>query len=234
MLIFNCTKATVDFFTVTRRRKKISLMSPSPEKMISDLNTLHDNEQWHWMIHTVKLNRKNVLVAMDTDTRFFMLFWGLRKGDVNGFIEQFHIRMVMHINLLMKIGDICQSTIDNSLTNYLEHHSKIAFVQRGDRSVQAHINDVTAILGYEYDLWNRMPNEEDIFQFDLRHNEILRKRKQDKDYIFPNYEFFHSWLVHYAHMEKLVLERTVDQYNNARSELRRLKYDYVNVEDIYW
>jgi hypothetical protein len=35
---------------------------------------------------------ENVLMAMDTDSRFGMVFWGLRKGNIQNFLEQFHDR----------------------------------------------------------------------------------------------------------------------------------------------
>lgn len=94
--------------------------------------------------------------------------------------------------------------------------------------------DVTAILRYEYDPWDQPPSEDNIFEFDLRHNETLRKRKHDKDYIYPNYEFFHSWLVHYAHMDEQALEISLNKYNEARSELRSFKWGYVKDEDLFW
>ncbi|HAU1129612.1 TPA: hypothetical protein JBI08_04650, partial [Legionella pneumophila] len=79
MLIFNCTKAAADFFTSIRKGKKTSPMSPTPKVALTEEPILHDHQHWHWMIHVTKLGNRNVLLAMDTDSRFCMLFWGLRK-----------------------------------------------------------------------------------------------------------------------------------------------------------
>ena len=36
MLVFNCTKAAVDFFTVTRKGEKVSDLEPAPHKSIAE------------------------------------------------------------------------------------------------------------------------------------------------------------------------------------------------------
>ncbi|MBX9703083.1 MAG: hypothetical protein K2X39_02910, partial [Silvanigrellaceae bacterium] len=90
MLIFNCTKAAADFFTTTRKGKKISPLSPAPKIGLSEEPILHDHHRWHWMVHVTKFGHKNVLLAMDTESRFCMIFWGLRKGNIQNFLEQFH------------------------------------------------------------------------------------------------------------------------------------------------
>lgn len=106
MLIFNCTKAAAEFFTITRKGKKTSPLSPTPKIGLMEENVLHNDQRWHWMIHATKVKGKNVLLAMDADTRFNMVFWGIRKGGVEAFLEQFHQRLAMHIFGLSNIGGL--------------------------------------------------------------------------------------------------------------------------------
>ena len=54
MLIFNCTKAAAEFFTSTRKGKKISPISPTPKIELAKEPILHDHQRWHWMVHVTK------------------------------------------------------------------------------------------------------------------------------------------------------------------------------------
>ena len=97
MLVFNCTRAAAEFFTVTRKGAKISPVAPAPEKTIADSlqvsttgaaalaktvdSQVQDGKQWHWLVHAIKVKRKNVLILMDYESRFAMTFTGLKKGD---------------------------------------------------------------------------------------------------------------------------------------------------------
>ncbi len=76
MLFFNCNKAAADFFTSIRKGKKTSPILPQPKISLTEEPNLHDQQSWHWMVHATKLGHRNVLMAMDTDSRFCMLFGG--------------------------------------------------------------------------------------------------------------------------------------------------------------
>lgn len=135
------------------------------------------------------------------------------------------------------MGDQNESILETSMKKYLENHHEYAFVQRVDRSVQAHINDALMNLQYEQYRWeDDVPTEEELFIFDLRHNDTPRKRKQDQDYIFPTEILFNTWLCRYANIGKQAVELTINQYRQTNSQLWRFPFavdlDDINLEEI--
>lgn len=96
---------------------------------------MHDHQRWHWMVHVTKFSRKNVVLAIDSETRFCMIFWGLKKGNIQNFLDQFHDRFSLHIVAVINMGGQDETMIKTSMEKFLENY-EYAFVQRGDRSVQ--------------------------------------------------------------------------------------------------
>lgn len=226
MLIFNCTKNAVDFFTTTRKGIKASPMSPIPKTTLAEETILHDHQRWHWMIHVTKINRRNVLLAMDSDSRFCMAFWGLRKGNIENFLEQFHHRLALHIISFINMGGKDEAIFEIGMTFFLKNHNEYAFVQRGDRSVQAHINDAFMSLQYEPYQWEyNIPTEDELLTSDLKRNDTPRKRKQDKDYLFSNELFFQDWLLNYTSLSKQDIKCTINQYRQQIKELWGFPFD---------
>ena len=82
-----------------------------------------------------------------------MVFWRLRKGNTQNFLEQFHDRLSLHIVAVFSMAGWDEAMLQNSMKIFLENHHEYAFVQRGDRSVQGHINDVFMNLMYEQYRW---------------------------------------------------------------------------------
>ncbi len=232
MLIFNCTKAAADFFTTTRKGNKISPLSPTPKIGLTEEPILHNHQRWHWMVHVTKLGHRNVLLAMDTDSRFCMLLWGLKKGNIQNFLEQFHERLSLHIIAVINMGGQDASILETGMKKFLENHHEYTFVQRGDRSVQGHINDVFMNLQYDQYRWeDNVPTEEELFISDLRRNDTPRKRKQDKDYIFPTQELFRTWLSRYANLDEQTIEDTISQYRQTNNQLWRFSVD-IDFDDL--
>ncbi|MCW8932032.1 MAG: hypothetical protein OQL19_17590 [Gammaproteobacteria bacterium] len=207
MLIFNCTKAAVDFFTSTKKGKKSSPIEPAPHKTIAEsiakTEVSTDNEhQWHWLVHAKKVKRKNVLIVMDYHSRFTITLTGLKKGDELAFLNLFEHHLTVHVHEIMALlaNNVAGNAlaIENSLGLYANHHHSCAFYQRGDRSVQNHINDVLWHFEYLADEMGEIPQGVDLIGFDVSVNRLLRKRQADKDYFYPQHEFLHDWLTHYG------------------------------------
>lgn len=234
MLIFNCTKAASDFFTTIRKGNKLSPMSPTPRRELAEEPVLHDHQLWHWMVHVKKFGHRNVLLAMDTDSRFCMIFWGLKKGSIQNFLEQFHDRLSLHIVTVINMGKQDESILKTSMNSFIERHNEYAFLQRNNRSVQAHINDVFSNFQYEQHEWeDDGPTEEELFISDLRHNDTLRKRKQDKDYILPTEILFSNWLSSYANLDGQTIEHAINQYRQTNSQLWGLPFDnFLDIDDL--
>ena len=100
MLVFNCTKAAVEFFTVTRKGEKVSDLEPAPHKTIaesietpvfpSDVEAQQNGGfQWQWVIHCVSIKRKKYLMVMDYHSRFCITLLAGKKGDIYQFLNTF-------------------------------------------------------------------------------------------------------------------------------------------------
>ncbi len=207
MLILNCTKAAADFFSTTKKGKKISVLEPAPKQTIAESN---DPAQWQWLVHAIKVKGKNVLVAMDYQTRFSITLSALKKGDDGSFMNSFEHHLTVHIHEMMTAVNVDSQTIDASLERYRHQHNRCAFYSRGDRSVQAHINDVVwHFRRCAYD-GGDVPTEVDLIGFDIFVNQILRKRQAEKDYFIPQHEFLHAWLIDYGEYNTAQADACID------------------------
>lgn len=72
MLVFNCTKAAAEFFTVTRQGQKYSDLEPAPHKTIAESietpvfpNGVDADKngqfQWQWVLHCVSNKTQKIL-----------------------------------------------------------------------------------------------------------------------------------------------------------------------------
>lgn len=190
-------------------------MAATPSVSIAEEESLHDTKQWHWMIHVKKIGRRNVLVAMDSDSRFCMLFRGIKKGDNTSFINQFLNRLTSHTAGISAVAELNNVFLRECTNKFFASHSNHKFIQRGDRSVQTHITDVFSSLRYDFDEWYDLPDE-DLFLGDSHYNETLRKRKQDKDYIYPFQEFFRAWASNYSSLSTNEIKATIQQIEDTK------------------
>lgn len=203
MLILNCTKAAAEFFTKTVKGQKISPMEAPPEKSIcADLVSAKAPNEWQLLVHAVKVKAKNVLVVMDMHTRFSITLTGVKKGDDAGFLTMLEHHLIVHVDELMTKVDATPSAIEASLHKYEQIHSSRAFYLRGDRSVQATINDVIWHFRQHAQDIGKVPTGVDLISQDVFANQLLRTHKDKKHYFNPHHAFLHYWLVHYAGYSK--------------------------------
>ncbi len=206
MLIFNCTKAATDFFSSTKKGKKISAIETAPHKTISESAECSKPHQWQWLVHTIKVKGKNVIIVMDYQSRFGITLSALEKGDDIDFLNNFEHHLTVHVLEMMASINADSQAIDYSLEHYRHQHNSRAFYLRGDRSVQSHVNDVASHFRSWADEMGEVPIEVDLIAFDDFANQLPRKRKAEKDYFVPQHEFLHAWLTRYG------------EYNVAQAE----------------
>ncbi|EOG1048699.1 hypothetical protein ACK24S_003600 [Vibrio fluvialis] len=202
MLMFNCTKTAAEFFTVTRLGKKLSPLEPSPTPKAGD--TQHDNQPVSaWLVHAIKVQRKNVLIAMHMQTRYAMVFTGLRKGDWAEFFNQWLERLFNNMQFFGEEFELCDEASFHTMFNqFIRLHPKPYFCQRGDRSVQSHINDVAWHFEYRVHQVGSLPDgQEQCASFDEWVNDMIRSTKTQKDYFHPDEEMFLLWMGHYGDLD---------------------------------
>jgi hypothetical protein len=218
MLILNCTKAAADFFSTTKKGKKISVIESAPKQTIAEsiaesMANSNAPRQWQWLVHAIKVKGKHVLIAMDYQSRFSITLSELKKGDDSSFLNDLEHHLTVHVHETMTAINADSETIDTSLDIYRHQHHSRAFYLRGDRSVQAHINDVAWHFGRWADEMGGVPTEVDLISFDVFANQMLRKRKAEKDYFTPQREFLRGWLTHYGAHSTAEADECIDRLN---------------------
>ena len=220
MLIFNCTKASSEFFTVTRQGEKFSCIEPAPHKTISESVAKptfpddvdpqeNDGFQWQWIVHCVSIKRKKYLLVMDHHTRYCVIFPAGKKGDDIDFLNNFETLLKANFRYLVDkewvdkegfdVEEVNNGKMDQTeATRYIEQYDALIntciFHQRGDRSVQSHINDVVWHLQALVERQGHITERLDCLMFSVTASNILRRRNGEKDYFQPNKAFFAYWL----------------------------------------
>lgn len=202
MLVFNCTKAAADFFTVTRQGKKQSPLAKAPTATIDD--SQHDGQLVsQWLVHAIKVQRKNAIIAMHVHTRYAMVFTGIKKGDWVKFFNQFVERLFNNMQIFGEEFELCdEASFHTMFDQFIRLHPKPIFCQRGDRSVQSHINDVAWQLDNRaYEMGYLPETLEDAVFFDEWMNSLIRSSKKQQGHIHPDEEMFLLWMGHYGDLD---------------------------------
>lgn len=204
MLVFNCTKAAADFFTVTRQGEKVSSLEPAPHKTIAesieqpafpdgvDANK-YSGFQWHWVLHCVSIKRKKYLMAMDYQSRFCITLLAGKKGDIYSFLNAFDPMLKACFYSLAEQQGVDAVEIEQCLDHYDREVNDCAFHPRGDRSVQAHLNDVHWHLERHCYEDGMLLEEVDLLGFNLFAGQFPRNSKHKESHFFPNDEFVRQW-----------------------------------------
>lgn len=152
MLIFDCTKDAADFFSKKVKGEIISAVQPSAAAQSLEPDSAAHDRVDRWQLHVTKFGRTHVLLAMKVDTRYAMMFVGLKRNDVQGFLQQFSARYILEV--LVLAGNVRaqippQSELQRHVDLLEESLQSVHFFKRSDRSVQAHINDVLYMAAYD-------------------------------------------------------------------------------------
>jgi hypothetical protein len=187
MLIFDCTQDASDFFSRKVKGKIITAVQPAAAAQSLEADSADHKRVDRWQLHVTKFGRLHALVAMKVDTRYAMMFVGLKRNDVKGFLEQFTARylvevLVMAGNILGKIPP--QVELQRHVDLWEESLQPVYFFKRGDRSVQAHINDVLYMAAYDAYEGKGLPVEEpDLIAFGEVPNGMFRSIRGGDDFI---------------------------------------------------
>ena len=204
MLVFNCTKAAAEFFTVTRQGKKVSDLEPAPHKTIAESiespvfpdgvdTDSNGGFQWHWVLHCVSIKRKKYLMAMDYQSRFCITVLAEKKGDIYHFLNTFDPMLKACFHSLADDSGTDIVEIQRCLEHFDREVNDCVFHLRSDRSVQAHLNDVHWHLERHCYEDGMLLEDVDLFGFNLFSGQFPRNSKYKKSHFFPNQEFVSHW-----------------------------------------
>ena len=204
MLVFNCTKAAADFFTITRQGEKVSYIEPAPHKTIAESistpvfpddvdATENDGFQWQWVVHCVSIKRKKYLLVMDYHSRICITLLAGKKGDQYAFLNSFDAMLKATFHNLARQEGVDEVEIAVCIDHYDNKVNTCAFHARSDKSVQAHINDVLFRLESQCNEGDMLIKEADLLLFNVFTSEYPRKSKNRKEYFFPKAIFVHTW-----------------------------------------
>lgn len=204
MFVFNCTKAAADFFSVTRKGKKVSFLEPAPHKTIAESigSPVFPDDiakedipsiQWHWVVHSVSIKRKKYLVIMDYLNRFCITMPTGKKGDEYDFLNNFDLMLRTTYECLATESGIDEIEIQACIDGFDNLVNTCAFHARSDRSVQGHINDVVWHLERQCYEDAMLTEVEQFISFNLFTGQLIRNIKEREDYIFPSPEFLSFW-----------------------------------------
>lgn len=201
MLIFNCTKAATEFFTVTRKGVKQSPVSAPSKDITTDSQRIQhtDGSQtllFQWVLHAITLKRKHCLIAMEVNTRFSVILPAMPKGDPEVFIDRFKPRLLDQLfGFAQQSGLLKEEQFAFFINVFMAQTAEIFLCQRSDRSVQAHINDVVAQFTETVNASGYVPdNDREMQHFSHYINSQLRKVKPSRDYTHPNEQMLLFWL----------------------------------------
>ncbi|MEJ6080169.1 hypothetical protein MT391_16780 [Vibrio sp. 1-Bac 57] len=213
MLVFNCTKAAAEFFSVTRQGKKQSCIEPAPHKTIAESvatpvfpdgfdSTENDEFQWQWVVHCVSIKRKKYLLVMDYHSRYCILFPAGKKGDDIAFLNSFETNLKANFRYWVDNTPMAPKIDQSEATGYIEQYNTAVntcvFHQRGDRSVQAHMKEVVWHLEGLCEKQGPITERLDCLLFSVTASKILRKRPNEKDYFQANEDFYAYWLASFS------------------------------------
>lgn len=210
---------------VKGKKSDDAICEQAPHKTI-DLSEEHFDEQfaqqtvrpWQWVVHVIKVNRKNVIIAMDHHARFTITLADIKKGDHKSFLAQFEVHLKIQLWELLSAVLDDKKKITEAINEYFSSFNQCIFYARGDRSVQAHINDVAWYFENYSTSSNCMPAGEELLDFDNFANELLRKTKIQPDYFVPEVNFLHRALIEIAQVPQTDAERFIEESQSQRRE----------------
>lgn len=140
---------------------------------------------WHWYAHRVTLLRRKCIIVMEEESRYALIFVGLKKPDLAQFGKVLASRIVAEASGLC---DLPHPGPNEQLIDKLTRTcTPLGFSQGLNRSLQAHIKHVA--LEMELIVRHRVgrlpENAKEEFALGLMLNDTLRKHSKEKDYFVP-------------------------------------------------
>ncbi len=150
-----------------------------------------------WYAHVVIIARRKCIIAMELQSRYAMVFCGLTQKDFAVFPSMFKDRFWREVCSICQAPHPLPEPETERLAALVKMMADKQCFQKGNNpSVSTHIKQVKEELEFlvKYQRQTLPTGDEAEFKFGLKTNEILRKRKGDKDYFYPIAVFRDFWL----------------------------------------
>lgn len=135
---------------------------------------------------------------MDYHSRYCIMFPAGKKGDNIEFLNNFETNLKANFRYWVDNTSMTPKIDQCKATQYIEQYdaaiNTCIFHQRGDRSVQAHMNEVVWHLQSLVERQGIITERLDCLLFSVAAAGIYRIRKGDKDYFQADQAFFTYWL----------------------------------------
>lgn len=177
-----------------------------------------------------KIGRSTCLIAMEYESRWVHVIHQVRKGDVQGFVERLNTRLVNGMEWLgADYSLFTTAAMEKAIDRYFKQHKEIRFYQQTDRSVTAHISQVSDQYQYTYHQVGAFPEDEEMaLHFDLRLNDEWRCIKGENYDLKAKEKMLLIWLVQYNKLSFVKAMQLIERIISAN----RLAFDSTdNISD---
>jgi hypothetical protein len=143
------------------------------------------NVGWHWYAHRITLLRKKCIIVMEENSRYALIYAGLKKKDFAQFDKILFRRIVAEASWLCSLSHPDQK---EQLIAAVEQKCSSTVWSLGlNHSVQAHIRRVADEVEYlaDHRLEELTKSVQGQFALGFEVNKKYRKCKGDKDYFVP-------------------------------------------------
>lgn len=156
-----------------------------------------DSTALQWYAHFTEVADSPCIVVMEMQSRYAMVFCGDSLAPAEDFPEVFQDRLWREVCVITQLDKPLPESDVAILSDIALDLSAVQHYQKGSqRSVMTHINQVMDQLRYmvEIEGYPIPQTGPDAVSFGLNANDMLRKRKEDKDYFVPLEVFRDFWL----------------------------------------
>lgn len=235
MLVFNCTKAAKEFFTKTIKNKKHCPVIKAQSKDFSDdKHWIHfengevPSEYNQWIVHVIKVQRKNFIIAMSLEHRFAMVFNGIKKRDASSFISHFYHRLfhfLLYTAADFNLVEDNEKRYNAIYDKFKAIHRQEAFIERSDRSVIGHIKETAyrvEVEACQNDKFLDTKQAQELFDFSVNHffrsSKASRAKEGSDGYFTPLEELFVDYAEKYIELSSGEISKFKDGYQEYERE----------------
>ena len=144
----------------------------------------------HWYVHRVLIERRKHVIAMESHSRYAMVFCGLTQPAFKRFPELFADYLWRHIVSLCDVPDADFGRIKQlaaAMCCPIVYHKGLS------KSVQAHIKDAAHQLEYDIYRYGFPSDPGQEFYLSMKVNKAPRSKNGEKECLWPLEVFQQAW-----------------------------------------